>query len=779
MFLHYIQISFRNLNKYKTQTFISICAMAVSLTLMAIVSSVMLSYKTSSLLSQSYADRVEQFAHDEMSRTVSSDDKALILGHQFNSVKEIHQSSTSVFNIMASAAPSGKDEQSLVVYGVLKDPGYFRFLGEKSVYSGERLGEFKRNEVVITDWLAKKLFDKENPIGQTISLRFPYLSKLTDLKEGDFIVKDVIIRPSTNNEFIFLTNQIFIFTDNIPDDPSFMYFVLRDGASRDELQKELSDLLPGKSFLLHNVKATYDQSRSETFRKLIILFLFVFVLVSFTNYIRQQAQLFRLREREVALRTCIGSQPMSLFVLFATEIMIVLIFTIALSLILICVITGFLNTNYNSLIEDNNYSFTESYPIALISAAILIAIGMLVAFITVRRIRRDQTGLAMRMRPQPKYRFRNVGLIVQMTISILFLWLTSLAFLSIDSIRNWYGIPEDTDRYERALCIKTNWLEKEDTERIFARIDTLESVERIFSYSQSMSLFDPYEGFPNLSFYTEWFQNSDDIEEFFNLEIKELPGKVNPDRYILISEDFKQMLIDKNLWNGKTLTLPYRAYGEYEIKGVYDNLPLNEKYTRKTMIVTDRNANCDQCGGELSRIILPKAGKESEAKNSIDDIIREVLPARVDIKTDSYFNLFAPRQYSMIRAVITIIYILSVISVITTVAAVYSGVSLDTRRRRKEMALRKLNGAGPKVIAMIFARTYIVIIAAAALIALPLGLIGIPKLVEYDILFQIHTENIVIPYLIIILIVITVTALTIARKIRDIMYADPIEYLKE
>ena len=133
----------------------------------------------------------------------------------------------------------------------------------------------------------------------------------------------------------------------------------------------------------------------------------------------------------------------------------------------------------------------------------------------------------------------------------------------------------------------------------------------------------------------------------------------------------------------------------------------------------------------------------------------------------------------MASAVITIIYILSIISLITTIAAVYSGVSLDTRRRRREMALRKLNGATRKVIALIFVRTYIVIIAAAAVIALPVGLIGIPKLVELDIAFEVYTTSIVPPYLFTVLLIIAVTAVTIVWKIRDIMHADPIEYLKE
>ncbi|MDE6785680.1 MAG: hypothetical protein K2J46_01390, partial [Muribaculaceae bacterium] len=334
-----------------------------------------------------------------------------------------------------------------------------------------------------------------------------------------------------------------------------------------------------------------------------------------------------------------------------------------------------------------------------------------------------------------------------------------------------YGIPEDVEKYKRALNILKLSSDPEYSSKVFNRIDTLDCVERVFKLSvDGFTQFDPDEGFPNMSYYNELFQNSEDIEDFFGLEINELPGKVNPDRYVLISENFKQMLIDKNIWNGKTVTLPNRANGEYEIKGVFDKIPLTGIFNRKAVIVTDRHAQRNQYGEEFSRFILPKAGKQSDARNAIDNIIREEVPNRVDIMTDSYFNLYAPREYSMISAVITIIYILSIISLITTIAAVYSGVSLDTRRRRKEMALRKLSGATRMVIALIFVRTYIVIIAVAAVIALPLGLIGIPRLVELDMAFEVYTTSIVPPYLFTVLLIIAVTTLTIAWKIRDIMH---------
>ncbi len=168
---------------------------------------------------------------------------------------------------------------------------------------------------------------------------------------------------------------------------------------------------------------------------------------------------------------------------------------------------------------------------------------------------------------------------------------------------------------------------------------------------------------------------------------------------------------------------------------------------------------------------------EKEANKDIQNAIREVLPSRIDLHTESFYDLEA-FHYDVQNALISIIYILSTISVLTTLAAIYAGVSLDTRRRRKEMALRKLNGADRKIIATIFMRTYIGIIGTAAIIALPLCYIIFDSFMKR--LFEgVDISNLLPAYLIGLLLLIAVTTLTISWKIRDIMHADPIDYLKD
>lgn len=772
MIIHYLKISLRNIRKYKTQTAISICAMAVSIMLLAIVGSFLLSFKPTPLLSQPYVDRVEKFSYGDRSQSVSFEEVSLIMGHHVKSLEEIHFIPILRSINMATSSFGSDKERSLICYSRRVDSEYPKFVGMKSVYSGDEIGPISDSEVVITEWLAKKLFGDANPIGKSIDLHF-YHNDVYNESDKSYVVKDVMENPSPNNRFIDRDDILLAENHLIPKSSKMeCYLVLRDGVSRDTLAKELNGILSGGDVKLINVKNSYDEYWSIIICNCLILFLFLFVLVSFSNYLRQQTQLFRLREREVALRTCVGAKPASMFCLFSSEIFIVLSLTLALALTLISIVTGFLMSRYVAFLESENFSFSDAIPVAIVSTSILMAISMVVVALTIRRIRLDQTGFALRMRPRPKHRLRNVGLTVQMTGCIFFLCVTVVLCMSIQIVKDYFGIPDDMDRYRRCISVRLNGIPEKEARAIYDKIESLESVERVFKLMDFRTSYPFDEEYKDYLVYSEFYQSGEDVVDFYKLKYKNMPEPVNPDKNILVSEEFKQKLIDKNLWNGKTVNLP--DIGEYEVKGVFDKFPFLKAGNRDAVVVYDVSHPYQAV---YDHIILPKVGMEKETGEAIEDVIRNEIPARIDIKPTSFYKYIAA-EYDVITAFFTIIYILSGISVVTTIAGIYAGVSLDTRRRRKEMALRKLNGAGRKVIAMIFLRTYIGIIVVAMLLSLPLCFIAFDEVI-FIITPGLNSVNVALAYLVAFMLVIAVTTCTIAWKIRNIMNVDPVEYLKD
>lgn len=774
MILHYIRISLRNLCKYKVQTAISIVSMAVSLTLMAIVTSLALSIREQPLISQPYADRtVELRMLDDQPLPPDSDEMTLISGHQFSNVEETHFIEWGYGIIVNITSDSGQEnERSLMDDVFIADNGYLKFQGMRSAITGKTIDCINDDETVITNKLARKLFGKENPIGKVVSVHSDYFGNI--IPDKIYTVKDVMEDPSPLNTLFLGAEGIFIAFDQIiPDTQYQCFFILKDGKSSDALKAELQELMAGQQIELIDVKELYSSDEEMAVRNGIILFLIVFVLVSFSNYLRQQLQLFRLREREVALRTCLGCMPRSLPMLFSMEILIVLLITLVLTLIFISLISDFLLIRYPILFDSNNYSLSEAVPIALFSIAALLMISVMAVALTIRIIRQDQTGLALRMKPLPKHRLRNVGLTLQMTVCIVFSCITVLFFMSGKSIKELFGIPDDLERYRNSIIItRLPGVGEEEQKAIYDRIESLESVESVYKFSKIRRMF-PFDVENNdRKGINLLIQNATDGIDFYELKSTDINKDVNPDRYVLVSESLREALIDKNLWNGKMLQIP--DVGEYEIKGVYEHLPFEEADFREGVVIYDVD---EPYASIYYRVIMPKKGMAKATMQDISKILQDVIPHRIDIKPKSLYNFMA-RSYDVIIAMITTIYILAAISVVTSMAAIYAGVSLDTRRRRKEMALRKLNGAGPKVIAMIFTRTYLWIISIAAVISLPICII-VSDTLQGTVFPALRSDNVVIAYILGLLLIIAVTAFTIAWKIRDIMRADPIEYLKE
>ena len=67
----------------------------------------------------------------------------------------------------------------------------------------------------------------------------------------------------------------------------------------------------------------------------------------------------------------------------------------------------------------------------------------------------------------------------------------------------------------------------------------------------------------------------------------------------------------------------------------------------------------------------------------------------------------------------TIAWILGAVSIIICAMSIYSTIALDTRSRRKEVAIRKVHGAMRRDIYRLFGRLYFILIVLALFIAIP------------------------------------------------------------
>ena len=117
-----------------------------------------------------------------------------------------------------------------------------------------------------------------------------------------------------------------------------------------------------------------------------------------------------------------------------------------------------------------------------------------------------------------------------------------------------------------------------------------------------------------------------------------------------------------------------------------------------------------------------------ETEDAIRKFITEEVgnpSARIINMEDTYNDYTQSERYLLI-----LLSIITGVTIIIAIFGIYSIVTLACNRRRKEIAIRKVNGASIKEIFMLFFRQYLWITIAAAAVAFPVGVYVMQRWLE-------------------------------------------------
>jgi ABC-type antimicrobial peptide transport system permease subunit len=119
----------------------------------------------------------------------------------------------------------------------------------------------------------------------------------------------------------------------------------------------------------------------------------------------------------------------------------------------------------------------------------------------------------------------------------------------------------------------------------------------------------------------------------------------------------------------------------------------------------------------------------------------------------------------------------SLLAIAVTCLGVLGLMMFDVRRRYREIALRKVSGATFLDIALLLSRRYLIILAVAAAVSIPVSLIGLHQLITRY--YTIHATIAWWIPLVSILIVLLLCALTLWQQVWKATRIKPYEVLKE
>ena len=129
------------------------------------------------------------------------------------------------------------------------------------------------------------------------------------------------------------------------------------------------------------------------------------------------------------------------------------------------------------------------------------------------------------------------------------------------------------------------------------------------------------------------------------------------------------------------------------------------------------------------------------------------------------------------RRTARIFFTFSLLAIAVTCLGVLGLMMFDVRRRYREIALRKVNGATFLDIALLLSRRYLIILAAAAAVSIPVSLVGLHQLVTRY--YTIHATIAWWIPLVSIAIVLLLCALTLWQQVWKATRIKPYEVLKE
>lgn len=795
MIQHYLKVALRNLLKYTTQSIISIIGLSVGLLCFSIcfycsrfVESTNTSFTHYERLAEVNLLEEEGF-YSSTSALLGEELKNLSL-NEIEGISRIVSMDERHYNVQVD------DKKELpYTFNVMEVDTSYRQLFTPVVLSGSwEVASQAPNSVVLTVSTAHTVFgENSNPIGRQMTLtKKLHTSPDSTPREGGIVYTiRAIIQDLPTNTSMNLMQTVDLLTMN--DSEGYLncawrkdmtgvytYLLLTPGKTKADLNQHLQALdysieMFGKkqSIEVYAIGEVFKKESVANYFSMITGVVGILILLAgLLNFFHFQIGSFFNRTREYSIRKVTGASGKQLFTLLFTQLLLTLLISFLVLFSLIELLSPYLQLSlFNFRLVIDPQLLTKH---ALQYFALLILFCALISWLITRRIGRIsvQMGIRGNRKGNGKHRMRNTMLGIQFFICWLFIAFTFALYLQAQKTGNTLFGTLTLQEKESILSLSLDYsfMKNEEKQDLITRIRKCADVKDILladeAYTQGVSSTgistekdnrDSYE-------YVNIMRVSSNFFSFMNIDVIE--GET--------AKTGQEMLVDKTFAEkqkeevvGRTL---YNYSDGFTVCGVSETFFV-DVYNQSPGFIflpTDYSDYIGHC------YVKCYPGREKEARAWIDKEQQEMLPESVTPHVTTLLEDIEKEQ-AVENGLKGIILFFSVVSIIITLLGVYSAISLDTERRQKEVAIRKINGAGSKQIILLFARLYLTLLLVTALVAFPLiaGILTLWKQMyivffNYGILFWISLFAIVA----------VLTAITVMYRIVRITKLNPAEIIK-
>ena len=725
MFLHYLKIAFRNMRKYKNQTLISVIGLAVGFTCFALAS-LWIVYE---MTFDSFHKNAKQMY--VVYKPYPFSPSGYSRGTHYPLAAYLKETFPEVVNT-ATLIPAWREGTVTVediqspAWVIQTDSSFFRMFDVK-ILEGSRDFLIPSNKnIAITREKALQMFGNEHPIGKTVKIW-----------NDEFTICAIVSEMSKRSNYPFDLIRPF---REIPRQPwnvssgENTIIELFPGTNIEAFEKKLYEHNTGeergnisKMTITPLKKLRYiDQNvaREIKYQHILIFALsgLLVVLCSLFNYLTLFMSRFRMRQKELALRVVCGASGISLLAMLSVEF----IFTLLFAVVLGGMLTQLAHNPFLTLSEIQ-MGLPAIYRESLMYIGGVIMVSLLIFWLILIIFQRRS--LNQSIRRSNKKLFRKISVIVQLVISIGF------AFCAIVILKQMYFLHHANELgfsfKNRGTVIMWN----EEHSGVLA--NQLKQIPEITEVVDAEGLLDllPQRGRMSQGIF-RWDDKPTDAERIslermyvspeyinyydFRLIAGEMLTAADPDSLVLLNEN----AVKAFGWHdpvGKLFGYDDRG-GGYRVKGVIKNVYNFPPTVSAPLLCYLKRSPREKmsAGGGTTVLFKYQEGMWKSCKAKIELLIKTEF---ADVSNTTILN--SEEEYEKYlkseNALMKLLSFVSAICVLICVFGFVSLVSLTCEERRKEIAIRKINGATAGDILAMFAKEYFLLLLIGAMIAFTIG----------------------------------------------------------
>lgn len=742
MILHYLKVAVRSLMKFKMQNIIAIFGLAMSLFCFSVCL-----YCSRYIFSTDDCfrnkDRIVEFYSEGLgngaSSTTSGSLPSFLRGQGLNAKAfcGVAFPDERSYNIEVS-------EDKLLPYDLMfmeTDSCFNEVFTPEILHGSWKNAMQNPNSVILFESAAKRIFGSaEKSIGKRMVLnRRLYTSPNSTPREGgiNYVIQAVAKDLPLNNSLNFLRRtDALVINDtegqihdgNLPVMAASTFALVEDAGSVQSFIKELDErkldfeIFNEKRGVSGGTFGTYFWSGEGValyFANITLIAGILVLVVGLLNFFHFIIGSFIIRVKECNIRRVNGAGFKDMFLMFFVQISVSIFLSAFVTYLIIELLSPFLSLTLVrfSIVIDPYLLMWQTFTY-LIGIMVLCMFISLFVIVKVRRSFVTQKLNTVTGR-YGRHRLRNLSLGMQLFISLIFISLaTALYMQSVNTNNSVFGTLSKTEK-ERILSVPLDYsfMDNNTKKTLIDKFKRCPGVEDIIisdiNYMHGVSgtglfLTEKRENYVDANV----MRVSPSFFRFMNIGI--ISGNEQKTLDEMVVDENLARRIDKEINLGRIL---YDYRKGYTLVGISAPFVTNNYYQGSNsgfmFVPSDFSDYIGHCYVKCS------ANRLEETVSSIKSVMKDALPESIEVSVPTMMDDIY-EEHALEFKLRGIVLSMSIIALIISVLGIYSAITLDTEYRRKEMAIRKINGAGVRQIVLIFARLYIVLVIVTVAIAFPI-----------------------------------------------------------